>query len=277
MKKHELIKHAYDNYPKGTLARFKTAPNVDHISTGKFRIIEGTGNGTCVISEDDNHCFYASQGNEWAEIVKPKIAVKVENEKEFNKIVEYLNSKGFELGANKNAPWSSWSGKPLLVEINENAETIYEHFKVNSKLHYHEVIDFSDFAKTYNIKLPLLTSEDGVDLYEGDYCYVAVFRCNKWFLDDHTDNGDSERFEVCNNGKFINSENEKHFKDKQSALKWIEEQNPKETILFEGSSCYVKVDENGFKAVAESDERTFKFSGEELKQIYNAWQEHQPF
>ena len=66
MKKHELLKYAYDNYPKGTVAKFKTAPNVEHISNGKFHIFDD-GIDYHVCGGDNSDCFYSNK--EWAEIV----------------------------------------------------------------------------------------------------------------------------------------------------------------------------------------------------------------
>lgn len=65
MKKHELLKYAYDNYRKGAVCRFKNV-NVNHISDGTFKVIESTDNGTCVVNDKDDQCFYAD--GEWAAI-----------------------------------------------------------------------------------------------------------------------------------------------------------------------------------------------------------------
>jgi len=219
MKKHELLKYAYDNYPKGVLCRFKSAPNVDHVSTGKFRIIEGTGNGTCVISDDDNHCFYASDGNEWAQIVNPKIAVKVENEKEFHALMKYYDGLGKKLN-NGLKPLAFEVRKinfPMFVMTDDltfcDADGLEEIYSESS---------FTEFAKEHNIKLPLLKSEDGVWLYEGDEYHEAllengIFRYCKG--SNHFLNIEARAITIPNESKA--------FSAKQSALEWIEAQKPK--------------------------------------------------
>jgi len=199
---------AYDNYPKGT--KFKTHSKVTEIaeSSGDFRIAENASQGFWVTDNVTNWVLFRIKKHGWPEIVKPKIAVKevrdpavrIKNKKEQVAIEKYLK-----------AEHNDTVDFPAYVYPND---LVLKYFSWDTDCEPHrEIIPFSEFSKEHNIKLPLITSEDGVDLYEGDYCYVAVFRCNKWFLDDHSDGGDSERFEVCNNGKFVNSKNEKHFKD----------------------------------------------------------------
>jgi len=151
MKKHELLKFAYDNYPKGT--KFISGSKSKEIieSSGVFRISQNESQGTWVTDYVTSYVICSTNGK-WVEIVKPKIAVK----------------------------------------------------------------------------LPLLTSEDGVDLYEKDSIFIAVKRDEKWMLDWHADEAeDNEQFELTDNGKFISTEKEKYFSTKESALKWVEEQKPK--------------------------------------------------
>ncbi|WP_443945563.1 hypothetical protein ACJVDH_00195 [Pedobacter sp. AW1-32] len=288
MKKHELIKYAYDNYPIGT--RFKNlATGEETISTGVFEL---TDSGISTVGKKKIFLFGINPNfhwsGKWAEIIPKeayKIAIRVDNEKEFMALMKYYDGLGWK---------SKLGNSPLSFELDRNDGIVSfepnfcfpsispENLEAPKSWEYlntemYKIIPFAEFTKERGIKLPILTSEDGVELCEGDKCYVAVFRCKKWFLDDHTDGDDSEIFEVTNNGKFINNENEKHFSNKQAALDWIEKANPQETVLFEDATVRVIVDAGGFRAVAESDDRTFKFSGEELKQIYNAWQEHLPF
>jgi len=80
IKKHELLKYAYDNYPKGTIARFPSAKNTDHISDGIFKILDINHSGnTDIFSGEGLNCFYISHDEEgdfigqWAEVVtKPE-------------------------------------------------------------------------------------------------------------------------------------------------------------------------------------------------------------
>jgi len=73
-KKHELIKYAYDNYPKGSISVHK-GTTAKHISTGKFKIEQDGYNGICVLSDSGTECFYSENTNgeygpTWAEIVE---------------------------------------------------------------------------------------------------------------------------------------------------------------------------------------------------------------
>lgn len=64
-KKHELIKYAYDNYPKNT--RFKTLlEQTVHRSTGVFELNEEDYN--CI--HDINTGQYVYEYGRWAEIIK---------------------------------------------------------------------------------------------------------------------------------------------------------------------------------------------------------------
>ena len=66
MKKHELLKYAYDNYPKGT--KFKSAPSkIENVSNGKF-IISCTG--AVKMDKNERGTIIFSPINGWAEIVK---------------------------------------------------------------------------------------------------------------------------------------------------------------------------------------------------------------
>ena len=191
MKKHELLKFAYDNYPKGT--KFISGSKSKEIieSSGVFRISQNESQGTWVTDDVTSYVICSTNGK-WVEIVKPKIAVK----------------------------------------------------------------------------LPLLTSEDGVDLYEKDSIFIAVKRDEKWMLDWHADEAeDNEQFELTDNGKFISTEKEKYFSTKESALKWIEEQNPKETFLEYGAYKFTIKKDSVNVSHGDSD------TDIDIEAIYNAWQE----
>lgn len=83
LKKHELIKNAYDGYPKGT--EF-TSPlsGFTYTSTGVFRVSNSGGNVYCeYISTsglEKSACVYSASANEWAEVVtekKPSVLDKI--------------------------------------------------------------------------------------------------------------------------------------------------------------------------------------------------------
>lgn len=69
MKKHELIKFAYDNYPKGTIF-YQLASGKEIKSSGVFKIIEG-GGGFGICDDENGNGVYAQHSNRWAGI-KPE-------------------------------------------------------------------------------------------------------------------------------------------------------------------------------------------------------------
>jgi len=77
MKKHELLKFAYDNYPKGT--QFKTLSNnpENAVSSGEFRIAENDFQGYWV-SDVDTSWVICNHKNKWAEIVPQITEVEFE-------------------------------------------------------------------------------------------------------------------------------------------------------------------------------------------------------
>jgi len=218
MKKHELLKFAYDNYPKGTKFLNLTTGK-ENVSVGSFEV--GTFGITTSEEIDGGKTILCRYKDfKWAEIVNPKIAVKVENEKEFNALMKYYNRKGWFTSDNM----SPLSLKYLksdceIIEFNDNFSSV----RYSSDLY--TVIPFSDFAKEHNIKLPLLTSKDGVDLYEGSKYYQAVLSFGKWELNIWK-SGNPWILESDDNVVLTPEEN-KAFSTKESALKWIEEQKPK--------------------------------------------------
>ena len=67
MKKHELLKKAYDNYPKGT--KFMGAGIEEFVSSGCFNIVNGN------ILKDNYGLVYDVDNDKWADIIvefKPK-------------------------------------------------------------------------------------------------------------------------------------------------------------------------------------------------------------
>lgn len=190
-----------------------------------------------------------------------KIAVKVENEKEFKALMKYYDSLG----------WKSWNDHD--IERSHNAgEAIDFHDNYRSaiieiqEMDIYQIIPFSEFAEKHNIKLPLLTSEDGVDLYEGDE-YHSIWKVSEgiWNLDEEM----YKSFK--NNDKiFINEPDEfKAFSTKQAALDWIDAQKPKEIILeFYAYKFTIKKDSVN---VSHGDSDTFI----DIKAIFKAWEELQ--
>lgn len=182
-----------------------------------------------------------------------KIAVKVENEKEFKALMKYYDSLGY----------SDWDeDKPLSIEYplyyNEDIVSFEDRFvfpsngvckayikNVGTKYdpNTYQIIPFADFAKEHNIKLPLITSEDGVDLYEGDEYHSIWIDGNKlWHYDDKYNN-----FKDSNPTIFlIEWDRYKAFSTKQAALSWIEAHKPKSIkVNLTGLTIPAEIGEHG--------------------------------
>jgi len=139
------------------------------------------------------------------------------------------------------------------------------------------------WAEIVSDRKPLLTSEDGVDLYEGD----KLFEVNKrngnsnWYLVD-ADNGLGYWTVKANAGNWNLGEKEgfvsKAFSSEESALKWIEEQKPKEIVLFKDDEVSAVITKHKIKFNPTTPELLNKWDGfivsaNELEQIYKAYKE----
>ena len=136
----------------------------------------------------------------------------------------------------------------------------------NLNHHNYKIITFADFAKEHNIKLPILTSEDGVDLYEDDEYFRVYKEYDKWQLSKGTFPTYSEMTAINANERC------KAFHTKEAALKWIEEQKPKEILLFEDTPAPTTVSLTGLKAKHISYGYEYTCTSQELEKIWEAYQ-----
>lgn len=188
-------------------------------------------------------------------ILDGKVAIRVDNEREFKLLMEHYESKGWK--------WAT-GADPLLKDIN---------FKFPNLIKYHDRIQhsaggdayigvsFSDFAAEVGITVPkfIMKSEDGVDLYEGDdHSVVTLCLSGEWSYA-----GDQK---LAKSQMVVSESNRaKAFSTREAAEKWIEEQNrPKEIKLTDGQT-YAIVHENGFIA------HVNQYNSYQLEEIYNAY------
>ncbi len=200
MKKHKLLEEAMRRFPKGTVARFKSAPKVDHTSDGIFQILDVNNQGsTDVFSGEGLNCFYISHDEE-----------------------------GDFIG--------EWA-----VPV---ADRVF-----------------------------VMTSEDGIPIYERDNVYPAYFGGSGWFLGDAgTVNRQSTVVTAPATAKA--------FSTLDSAEAWILEQNKPKSVVVDhflkqtrveaDKIEFIYTDAHGRKQVGAS--RT----GEELKAVYETWLGLQP-
>jgi len=211
MKKHELLKKAFTDYPEGTIF-LQIASKEEIQSSGKFSISEGFG---CfgIVDDYNQNGVYDSSKNTWAEIVKPKIAIKVENEKEFKALEIYLN---VEHNDSVEFPCYVYPD-----EIKKYIEWVPE--DVDQKyIKDYQIIPFKEFAKEKGIKVPLLTSEDGVELFNGDYGATVV-------IENKTIGNPFWKVNIPEDG--LKTDKYKYFSTKQAAIDWIEAQKPKDILV----------------------------------------------
>ena len=104
MKKHELLKYAYDNYPKGTKFKSPSIHKTEIISTGQFRLNE---NNDVLLDDEKGTYVKYSNSSGWAEIVTDRKPLVKTNDGVFLFEGDYvacvfLNDGKWELGKEYN-------------------------------------------------------------------------------------------------------------------------------------------------------------------------------
>lgn len=207
--------------------------------------------------DNPNYLYFWSECNEWyfmegnvpknltqitfGELIdilsKPeKIAVKLENEREFKALMKYYDGLGFE-------PYSD-----IVIEGFKNGEAVdYHNYYRNTTIEIQEIdgykiIPFQYFAKEHNIKVPVLISQDGKELFEGDGYHSVYFNSKQaiWVYNMFWSKLEIDDCVITNPDIF------KAFSTKESALKWIEEQKPKsvEYVSDFGIKCQISKEES---------------------------------
>lgn len=290
IKKYQLLEKAMRDYPKGTM--FKSASTGEVFeSSGIFEFLFFAG--ISIISKPTG-CVYDMEYDKWAEIIPSepeeksildgKVAIQVNNEREFKLLMEHYDKKG----------WSSLPGKGPLEVIFSLAFKYEEYlvsyhnefccpsYRVCKEYDYdkssifnpenYKIIPFADFAAEVGIEVPkfILTSEDGVDLYEGDLFYSAELTNKGWVLDCWV-NGRPYELSV-DSLSVTNPDKYKAFSTKESAEAWIKENNkPKEILLnFNGGWSVITKDKIRVHLDAENGKCYF-MKASEIVPIYEAY------
>lgn len=226
MKKHQILLKAMEMYPFGT--KFKSIAHKEEcVSNGVFYFSDNDmedGINYGLLTKVENIGRYVYRSGEWAEIVNPKIAVKVENEKEFKALMKYYDSMEWE---SKNLIELSFIHKYGWNDVITFHDDFFAHPNVEDN---YEIIPFYEFAEQHGIKLPLLVSEDGVVLYEGDIYYCVYLTGGNWELMNNNKERTSVLSEMAN--VIMMPTHYKAFSTKQAALDWIEAQKPKEKEIW---------------------------------------------
>jgi hypothetical protein len=157
-----------------------------------------------------------------------KIAVKVENEKEFKTLMKYYDSLGYawEHGEKPN-DYKCKIKFPSFIPFENNFVSVsgVNAFPDN-KWNDYQVIPFAEFAKDNGVKLPLMVSQDGKDLHDGDEYWVVNVKENRIY------SGMGRLGKLHAPLKYPLEY--KAFSTKEAALSWIEAQKPKTYELYCG-------------------------------------------
>lgn len=235
MKKHELLEKAMHDYPKGIKFWWPHDTVKNKVtSSGVFEI-----NNSKWIFDKNDRSKAVFNGDNWAEIIteeKPKsildgkVAIQVNNEREFKLLMEYYESKGWKSQSGRNPKHLTYQDREPYIGFND-AFGYSKYYHIDSG---YKIISFEDFAKEIGIEVPnfIMKSVDNVDLYEGDDYHRAYFFDHgdksihsKWTYDKVF--GLSEQHAVI-----TGRGSAKAFHSKENALKWIDEMNkPKSKTL----------------------------------------------
>lgn len=226
MKKHELIKKAYDTFPAGT--EFISKLGTKAISEGCFEV-----SGSTVFHIGKTNRLIVGDDTGWALITNPptgvvttpslltgKCAIQVNNEREFKLLMEHYKQKLWY------GPWIEIEKYPYYIDYKNDFDSAQTTSPFDRK--GETIIPFSDFAAEVGITVPVfvMRSQDGVDLYEGDDYYRVCRVDGVW--------------ELCSGiGHFTSNDlklkpafKSAWFSIKEATEKWITEQNkPKHATI----------------------------------------------
>ena len=229
MKKHELLEKAMHDYPKGTKFWWPYDAVKNKVtSSGVFEI-----NNSKWIFDKNDRSKAVFNGDNWAEIIAEespksildgKVAIQVNNEREFKLLMEHYESNGWK------SEYIEISAYPYYIDYKNKFDSSENTLAFTSR--GEKIIPFQDFAKEVGIEVPkfIMKSEDGVNLYEGDECYNVEIKNGIASL---SKNLFKNLFPCLSSSYFITRPTEyKAFHSKENALKWIDEQNkPKEITV----------------------------------------------
>lgn len=111
---------------------------------------------------------------------------------------------------------------------------------------------------------PLLKSEDGVDLFEGDeYWIVSCLSTQKWWLNCCQK---LQAHHVVITRHVVH----KAFSTREAAEVWIKEANKPKEIVFDHTNIKIVVFKDKFYAEAKTDSRRFTFDMKDIENINSA-------
>lgn len=254
MKKHELLQKAMKDYPSGTTAK-STWSGDKFKSTGVFKI---NGNDVVAIDSGGNeYIVFEHDKGVWAEILPEsllsgKCAIQVNNEREFKLLMEHYESKEWKCIGSMKCDEYTRNGV-ISVTYHDKFHYHGKHTVKGNELHNtgYKIIPFQDFAAEVGIQVPVfvMTSEDGVPLYDGDDAYSV----------------DRNTFKILSNGNSVydigctrHLKQFAFFSTKEAAEAWIKEANNKDITLSLNSFLSVTINGQGI---------TINNTGTKMKQL----------
>lgn len=201
-----------------------------------------------------------------------KIAVRVDNEKEFNALMKYYDSLGWKSKAGNSPKNVSYNKTEPIWCFNDGFGSS---FGCHTDMGY-KIIPFSEFAKEHGIRVPLYKTHDGVDLYEGSEFFIVGKLGSVIDFSNPSDYPIRTKIVEVGTGQ----SHEPSYRDdkgwywakfstKQAALDWIEAQKPKEVVIeiSQGLNCIVSKKEIDFPTLE------LCITKEDLKSIHKAMEE----
>ena len=229
MKKHQLLEKAMRDYPAGQTVQPPASEDKLEV-TGTY-FIDG-GDVICLTGDTDTD-FYVYLNGKWAEIVKPsildgKVAIQVNNEREFELLMKHYQSKGWKWKKNHNPFVAESLGLyPFFISYQDQFTgwkcTIIGEYK-------YTIITFEEFAAEIGIEKPVfaMMSEDGVPIYYNDEFHYVWKWDGVWqILNTYSFNPEDVSLSS------FNEKYNKAFHSIDAAEKWIEEQNKPKEIIFD--------------------------------------------
>lgn len=195
-----------------------------------------------------------------------KVAVWVKNEREFKILMRHYYDIGYKWDGGEPALPITDLTRNQLAATNFNTAIMYmDGFLFNpADPGQWNIIDFDFFCAQKGIanSKPILTTEDGVDIYDKSRLIFTVKKhCDGWYHNGYNHANTT----LANKPEYF-----KFFYSKEAAEKWIEEQKPKEIRLYENSEIpiIVKKDKILFDHCST---KYIQITGSELEEIYAAF------
>jgi len=228
MKKHELIKHAYDNYHKGTKC-ISAASATKFICSGIFDV-DDNGN---IFDDSNGYIIYTARSGDskWARIINddscPEIVIISEDG------VDLYEGDSFWWTMKASDGWFlmkhdeiEYDTTEFVFNHNHKMTLVIKEPETNKAFYAKEAalayIEKHNKSKEADNRVFVMKSDDGVDLYVGDISFVPQLS------DEYTYDGEITEFDVVFSSR---NDKSKRYSTREAAQKWVDEQNKQKSVL----------------------------------------------